>query len=540
MSERYESAGPTMTGCKMTHYKLSPGLWTLGLLAVALWATPGVWAQDTSTPPASGTPDASPQTQEPIAAYGQDNPPPPVIENPPLSGIDLPNVEPHAAPLSYIQPGATVSQSIDTNPETTPGGQSAYSVSRALGSVTLQRLWSHYDVALDYEGGAAYYSLHGEGFKALQQMDLNQKISWKRGELNVRESFSYLPEGNFGAAYGSLGSTGMQSLGNTGAAPLLSGAILGSEGLVPRILNISMADVSEYLSPKSAITAAAGYGFTHFYGSDSTFGAEPVTFIGSSEVFAQVGYNRILSSHTQVAIMYAYQDFNFNFSDLSFHSNVFQLVYGHRISGRLDFLIGAGPQLTSIGTPSEDCSDPTVPPGLLCALEGDTNIPVTVKDQRLGVAGRVRLRYKFPKTFLQASYNRYETSGSGLFAGSQTDLAQLTISRPLTRVWSLSGDLGYSRNARLQPLSAAELDNCGQTGQPACPGVNANSYTYGFAGAAVHRQIGHNFHAFVSYQFNELSFDNSFCAGTTICNRISNRQVATFGLDWTPRPIRLD
>ena len=39
-------------------------------------------------------------------------------------------------------------------------------------------------------------------------MDLDQKITWKRGQLSVRDSFSYLPEGNFGGAYGSTGLAG--------------------------------------------------------------------------------------------------------------------------------------------------------------------------------------------------------------------------------------------------------------------------------------------------------------------------------------------
>src|ERR1700722_20145927 len=128
---------------KLSGHKVTPGIWTLGLLAVGILATTGVWGQDTPPPPSSGPPDATPHSQEPIPSYGQENPPPPVVENPPLSGIDLPNVEPHAAPLSYIQPGATVSKSLDTSPEPSLGGQSAYSVSRAIGSVTLQRLWSH-------------------------------------------------------------------------------------------------------------------------------------------------------------------------------------------------------------------------------------------------------------------------------------------------------------------------------------------------------------------------------------------------------------
>jgi len=403
---------------------MTSGVWTLGLLAVAL---SGAWAQDTSTPPATGTaPDANAQSQEPVSplpAYGQENPPPAVTENPPLSGIDLPSLEPHAAPLSYLQPGATVSQSLDTNPTTALGGQSAYSVSRALGSMTLQRLWSHYDLALDYIGGVAYYDLQGQGLKNLQQMDINQKLSWKRGELNLRETFSYLPEGNFGAAYGSLGSTGIASLGNTGAAPLLTGSILGDLGLAPRILNVSMADVEEYLSPKSSITAAGGYGFTHFYGDDATTGTQ---FLGSSEAFAQVGYSRVMTSHTQVALMYAYQGFDFNFSGLSFHSNIFQAMYGHRISGRMDFLIAAGPQLTFIGA---ECSalDVITDPDQ-CSINASGAVEGTIPDRRLGVAGRARLRYRFTKTELDASYSRFDTNGSGLFAGAQTDVALLDAS----------------------------------------------------------------------------------------------------------------
>jgi hypothetical protein len=74
-------------------------IWTVGMLAFALG---GAWAQDSSTPPPT---EPAPQTtpQEPAPAYGQENAPPAVQENPPLSGMDLPSLEPHAAPLSYLQ-----------------------------------------------------------------------------------------------------------------------------------------------------------------------------------------------------------------------------------------------------------------------------------------------------------------------------------------------------------------------------------------------------------------------------------------------------
>jgi len=491
----------------------SKSLWITGMLAFAMSAA---WAQDTATA-AAGTQDSAQQTP---AAPSQDNPPPVVTDNPPLSGIDLPSLEPHAAPISYIQPGATVSESADSNVGGVVGGTSVRSVSRALGSVTMQRLWSHYDLGLDYIGGVAYYNLQGLGWKTLQQADVDQKINWKRGQLSLRDSFSYLPEGNFGNAYGSLGSQGIESLGTTSFGSFWGGTSLGTLGLAPRILNVSMADMTETLTSKSMLTAAGGYAFTHFYGTDYQTGG---TFLSSSQVSLQFGYNRLLSPETQIALAYGYQGFDFSVSGTAFHTHVIQAMYGRRITGRMDFLVGVGPQFTHVNT---------------VGVFGDTT------ELRLGVAGRARLRYKFPRTSLDLEYQRYLTSGSGFFAGAQTDMARLSVDRPLTRVWSAFADLGFSRNSRQQALSAQALLTCNfdgtQPALPPCPGVDANTFTTGFAGIGLHRAFGRNFHGFISYQYNELSFDHSYCGGLEVCGRISNRHVGTIGLDWTPRPIRID
>ena len=496
--------------------------WNILMVGVLACAS-SAWAQD-STPPASGTtPDSATGQQQapaPAPAYGQQDAGAPINENPPLSGLDVPSLEPHSAPLSYIQPGATFNESADSNPVDTPGGQQFRSITRALGSLTLHRVWSHYDLALDYIGGIGYYDLPDQGLKNLQQMDLDQKINWKRGDLSVRDSFSYLPEGNFGGAYGSLGSQGIQSLGSTAFSSFWSGGELGALGLAPRVLNISLAEVDQTLTPKSAITVTGGYAFTHFYGNDIETGGP---FIGSSQTSGEVGYNRLLTSKTQVALVYGYQGFDFSVVGTAFHSHIIQAMYGHQITGRMDLLIAAGPQLTFI---SEPCSIINVfeqTPG--CTLNSSGDIEGSIPDHRVGVAGRFRLRYKFPKTTVELSYQRFETAGSGLFAGAQTDIARVGADRPLTRVWGIGADIGYSRNSRLQV--AAE-------------GVPANTYSYGFAAVALHRQFGRSFHAFTSYQFSELEFDNSVCGSASACNRISNRQVFSVGLDWTPRPIRID
>ena len=451
-----------------------------------------------------------------------------------------PRCEPHAAPLSYLQPGATFSESAESNAGNVAGGGGVTSISRALGSLTLRRLWSNYDLALDYVGGIGYYSENGIGFKLLQQMDVVQKITWKRGQLSLRDSFSYLPEGNFGGAYGSTGSQGIGSLGNTSFGMFANGSSLGTLGLEPRILNVSLVDISENLTPKSAITAAGGYAFTHFYGNDVATGT---SFIDSSQTSAQVGYNRILTSRTQIALVYGYQGFNFSFEGTAFHTHIIQAMYGHRISGRMDLLIGAGPQFIFIGSACTEFDALTGNPH--CSIN-PSGVPVgSIPNTKLGVAAQARLRYKFTKSSLNLTYQRYLTSGSGLFLGSQSDIVRLTVQRPLSRVWSAFTDIGYSRQDRLQNLSPAEQATCNLPGQtnpalPPCPGVDANTASYIFAGVGVHRAFGREFHAFATYQFNEIFFDHSYCVPNTPCNRISNRNVFTFGLDWTPRPIRID
>src|SRR3984893_9398762 len=178
----------------------------IGALVVLLVALSAAWAQDSSAQQPADAPSGNPQ--QPVPAFGPDNPAPPVNDTPPISGVDMPNLEPHAAPLSYLQAGAHVSESLDSNVANTLGGSGFHSVSRLLGSLELQRLWSHYDLALDYLGGVGYYGAHGVGFKQIEELCVNQKITWKRGQLGLRDAFSYQPEGTFGSAYGSVAGAG--------------------------------------------------------------------------------------------------------------------------------------------------------------------------------------------------------------------------------------------------------------------------------------------------------------------------------------------
>src|SRR5437016_13785582 len=75
------------------------------------------WAQSDSSqqqPGSSQQPADNTQQQGTgaVPAFGQDNAAPVSNDNPPLSGLDQPSLEPRAAARSFLIPGAHVSQSL--------------------------------------------------------------------------------------------------------------------------------------------------------------------------------------------------------------------------------------------------------------------------------------------------------------------------------------------------------------------------------------------------------------------------------------------
>src|ERR1035438_9021762 len=144
---------------------------SLWVVAVVLLTLSAGRAQDSSTQEPAG-----PTSQQPVPPTGSDNTAPSISENPPISGLDMPNLEPHAAPVSYLQPGAQVRESVDSNIANSLGGSSTQSISRVEASLELRRLWRHYDLDLNYLGGVGYYNVHSIGLKQIQELGFEQKL----------------------------------------------------------------------------------------------------------------------------------------------------------------------------------------------------------------------------------------------------------------------------------------------------------------------------------------------------------------------------
>ncbi len=219
---------------------------------------------------------------------------------------------------------------------------------------------------------------------------------------------------------------------------------------------------------------------------------------------AQIGYDYLLTRHDRLSLTYGYQSFHFPRSGSgNIESHNLHLLYGHRISGRLNLVFGGGPQLIIFHNPS-------------------ISVP-----NKLTASGRVQLSYQMSsRTSTQITYMHYTSAGSGFFAGARTDRVNASLNRLFGRNWTFAANVGYSDNHQLQTslLGAS----------------SATTYKYLYAGSSVRRQLGRYFGAFVSYQYSDIRFNSSVCTVLGTCGNSSGQQVGLVGIDWHPHPFRLD
>jgi hypothetical protein len=466
-----------------------------------------------------------------------------MTENPPLSGLDEPTFEPGYGARSYLAPKAEVSESVDSNGANDFSKTGITTTSRALGSVELQKLWKMHPLAVDYVGGVDWYNGPRSRVYQVHSLAATQRFLWRTGQFALRDSFSYLPEGAFGfgsfggsaGAYGGggLGGGGLGGggiTGGTGGGTFTSGQF-GSIGIQPRITNMGIADVTQYLSPRSSMVLSASYGLTHFLGNPRTSPCASTAgcYFNSQETILQAGYNRQISRQNQLGVVYAFEELHFPTSSAgSLHVNLVEFLFGHRISGKLDFLVGGGPEWVH-SSQWEELLLGVLPTGLPC-VHPTVLLPCrVVKSSFLTGSARTSFRYHWSaRTELLVTYLRYISPGSGFFGGANTDVVRFAVSHSLARRWTVMTDTGYSRSSRLLAATASVA------------GGSAN-YHYWYVGGGLHRQLGRYFGAFASYQYDEFAFGSKGCTGTaSVCGRSYGRNIGLIGLHWTPHPIRLD
>ena len=475
----------------MTLRLISVGLLMMGLGALAA-------AQDNSQSGAI-----------PAPAFGQSAP---VLnpENPPVSGIDEPGLDMKKASRSFISPAIQVGETADTNENAQLGFSKVQPVSFVLGALDLQKFWPKTDAFLEYLGGGAFEVQPKYNVKQIQALGFEGITRWRTGLLEVRDAFNYLPNGglDLSTAEGMPGLGIAFGVGSGEGAPGIMRFGGGNEavGNVERIANTAVANVVQAINPRSAVTILGAFGNSHFFDSCTPSGTQSVTcLINSDETSVEGGYSRLVSRRDQVAGVVAYQIFRFPYNTGGqLRNEVFNIRWSRTISGKMRFVVGAGPQHTSLqfGTIQNSWS----------------------------LSGRALLHYQFERTSMVLGWIKYTSSGLGYYAGADTQLARLSLRRPFGRSFDLVTFFGYAHNKRLQTATAVDYA--------------FKSDNEGTAGIILRRHFGRTYDLFAAYTFNDSEFDVSGVpAGGSTPLGSGNQELrhrGVIGVEWHPKPSRIE
>jgi hypothetical protein len=212
-----------------------------------------------------------------------------------------------------------------------------------------------------------------------------------------------------------------------------------------------------------------------------------------------------MSRHDAIAVLYRFDSFRFPNADETLLGHVAELTYARRITGRLAFEIGAGPEYAIFRVPT---------------LGGPS------ATNSIYWVGDASLTYDLRRTSLGLGYDHGISGGSGVLSGSIADTVTGSISSQLSRTLRGGLSIGYARN---EPLSIAQSSS-------ATPNPTFDYY-YGTVGFS--RPFGHSVTLSLDYLVQYQQADSTYCVGT-VCGTTILRQQVSFGLNLHTRPFPID
>jgi hypothetical protein len=470
------------------------------ICGVALGASPARAQQQTQDQPI-------PAYHSPLASQadnGDTNAPPPELlpDNRALTGPQDPSLGVPSTNHSYWTPHVEGALTLDSEPPVTGGG--GWTTWTTLtGGVDLRWMSGRSDMTLDYLGGGVLSNDGASSSGVLQDLNFVDRFTFRRWALTVIEQAAYTPE----TAFGSGGFPGISLPGATpGLGELIPGqTIITNEG--QRFINTSLGEVDVFLTPRSSLSFTGGYSLLRSFNED---------LLDYGDVTAEAGYNYQATRKDSVGISYVFSGFRYNNFDESINTSTLLLSYGRKVTGRLAFRIGAGPEfadITSAVIPGTGVGTIGPPSG------GSTN--------NLYWFLSTSLQYQMERTALAATYTHGVAGGSGVFAGSLADTVTGSATRQLSRVSSASWNLGYSRNTGLENFGLPQLPNSNQT------------FDYWFTGVNYTHSWGRSLNVNAGYQFQYQNSNASFCVGAG-CGGSFVRNLITFGVGWRKQPIPIE
>lgn len=380
-------------------------------------------------------------------------------DNHALSGGEIFGLEPLHNLDRIFDPALQASQSAQTG---MIAGQ-ILSVTSLGGSLDLARRWRRYRLALVYSGAETVYqpSYFGTRYFPYHRGGLSQDIFLNRWTLRLRDDLLY----SLGSGFSGLFTGGPPQVGQNGILNSIQPSLVPSEtietGLVRQLNNTALGEADYELSRRSTVTILGSYGFLHFLNAG---------YIDDSDVHGRFGYSYALSAKNNIAVTYDYDRMKFAGTNSLIQTDLAQIVFGRKLTGRLAFQAAAGPELVHLANFG------------------------AVKNTQVSWSALSTMSYELRRNSYALSYSHATTAGSGVFVGSQTDTMMALASRQITNFWSASLTGGYAVNRNLVPVATL-----------------ANRFDNWYAGASLNRQIGRQVRLALNYEYTEQRSAGTGC-----------------------------
>jgi len=361
---------------------------------------------------------------------------------------------------NLFDPALQVSESGETG--ILPG--KTLSVSRVGGSLGIEQHQKHSDLTLTYNGAESFYQpSYYNGIHTLPYQDaaISQNFYAGRWILRLRDDVLY----SWGPGFGSLFAAGPAQAGENslleGIQPSLAAVGTIQTALARQLSNTTLGEIDYAHSRRTTLTLLVSYGIVNFL--------DP-GYINSQNLVGRVGYNYALSAKNSFALSYEHNRIIFIGSAGQLQTDLAQMEFGRKVTGRLAFQLAAGPQLIHY------------------------YYFATAKRQQLSWSATGSLTYQWRRSGYSLSYFRGVTAGSGVLFGSSIQTVTATARHDFTKTWSASMHGGYALNKSL--ASATLL---------------AYRFDDWFAGANLSRPIGRQFRLELSYGFQQQTTGNGLC-----------------------------
>jgi hypothetical protein len=358
-------------------------------------------------------------------------------------------------------------------------------VSSLGGSLDLARNWRRYHMAVAYSGAETVYHPSYLGIRHLpyHHFGLSQDIFLSRWILRLHDDLQYSWSTGFGGILtGGLPQVGQNSvLGNIQPSLVASQTI--QTGLVRQLTNTAVGEADYSFSRRTTLTFLGSFNLVQFFQSG---------YIGSHDAHGRIGYNYALSAKNNIGLSYDHDRMSFVGTSSLVQTDLLQVAFGRKLTGRLAFQVAAGPEILRLHDLGSSSS------------------------QQLSWSAFSAMNYSLSHNHYSLLYSHAATGGSGVFLGSNTDTITAGVTHDFARFWSVSVNGGYAVNRNLAPVAtfASRFDNR-------------------FGGAVVNRELGRQVRLALSYEFQQQSGGAGSCPVPS-CGLASSFNQLAVNLQWHP------